>query len=264
VKVSSLFTGEFGLGTKDQTCPVIRVSGNKDTGKKPALGDDSDKIPEEDSSFSNLFLTIMLIGATQILLIWGIVKWRNATRYNSTHFVDYIRERNGSFYLNEFSSRFGFSLSKASAVMDKMVRDYGGYRYPVNDVNDAFYDFPTFMSDVPNAVTVRSYPDFIENMIAAYAKRIELPESTARSYFIQICTLAAHLQGRLSLHTLNKKIGEGSFILDRAHFSPYKTTWDIVIVLMSQIIDDERYIKLLSEDAPAVLTFHEDLCKHFK
>ncbi len=264
VKVSRPDNDDYGLGTKDISCPVIRVSGNSDSGKKPALGDDSDKIPEDDASLKKLFLTIIIIGVTQILLIWGIVKWRNATRYNSTHFLDYIRERNGSFSLNEFLARFRMSRSKAIDVMDTMVKDYAGYRYPVDDKNDAFYDFPTFMSDVPKPLTVSQYPDFIERMITAYAKRINLPEATARFYFIQICTLAAHLQGRLSVHTLNKKIEEGNIVLDRAHFSPYKNTWDIVIVLMSQIIDDERYIRLLSDDTPAVLKFHEDLCKHFR
>ncbi len=273
IKISKHSDEEYGIGTKDLSCPVIRVSGNLKTAKKPPVEDESDRIPEDDSSFfsnlfltifSNYFLTIILIGASQILLIWGIVRWRNAVRYNATHFVDYIRERNGSFFLNEFSARFRFSLSKAAAVMDKMVKDYGGYRYPVKDENDAFYDFPTFMSDVPKPVTVGSYPDFIERMISAYAKRIGLPESAARFYFLQICTLAAHLQGRLSVHTVNKKIEEGSFILDRAHFSPYKTTWDIVILLMSEIIDDERYIRILSDDTPAVLKFHEDVIKHFQ
>ncbi len=265
VKVSKLFTGEFGLITKDQTCPVIRVSGAGDARRKPALGDEPDKIPEEDSTFSNQFLIIMLIGVTQILLIWGIVKWRKAVRYNSTHFVDYIRERNGSFCLNEFSSKFRISRSRATALTNKMVNDYGGYRYPVKDENDAYFDFPTFMSDAPKApVDSRVYPDVIEKMIPAYAKRVNLPDVIAGYYFVRICGLAAVLQGRLSIRTLQKKIDEGGFELDRSHFSPYAKTEDIVFLLMSQIIDDDRYITLLSDDAPTVLKFHEDLMKHFQ
>jgi hypothetical protein len=210
-----------------------------------------------------IFIIILILSAVLILAIVWIVRLNKTGNADKNQYLNYIRENNGSFYLNDFSARFRLSRNNALAVMKKLINDFQGCQYPVSENNNVLYDFPTFMGDMPKATTTNMYPEFIEQMISNYSKKIDLPNHTARFYFVQICTLAAHLQGRLSIHTLKQKIDEGSFELDRSHFSPYKTTWDIVSILMAKMID-VRFVSILNDETPSVLKFHEDLCKHFR